>query len=102
MAFRKQNTYDKLKESIDKEEWTDTETAIDEIINSEEEAERKVLVDNIWSILTNRQKEIVYYRYVEGLSLAEIAERENIDYHSVANIIQRAIKKIKKFYSKSD
>ncbi|WP_298652174.1 sigma-70 family RNA polymerase sigma factor [uncultured Proteiniphilum sp.] len=102
IAFRKQNTYNKFKESIDKEDWTDTDTVIDKIINTEEEIERKMLIDNIWSILTTRQKEIVYYRYVEGLSLTEIAERQNMDYQSVANIIYRAIKKIKKFYSKSD
>ncbi|MPN10531.1 hypothetical protein SDC9_157826 [bioreactor metagenome] len=47
-------------------------------------------------------KKIVYYRFVGGLSLTEIAELENMDYQSVANIIYRAIKKIKKFYSRSD
>ena len=102
MAFRKQSTYNKFKESFDKENWTDTETIIDKIISSEEEIERKALVDNIWSILTTRQKEIVYYKYVEGLSLTEISEHLNIDYQSVANTVSRAIKKLRNFYTKSD
>ncbi|MEA4916082.1 sigma-70 family RNA polymerase sigma factor [Proteiniphilum sp.] len=102
MAFRKQQSYNKFKNSIDEEYWEDSESIIDKLISSEEETEQKAVVDRIWSILTTRQKEIVYYRFVGGLSLSEIAERQNMDYQSVANIIYRAIKKIKKFYSKSD
>lgn len=102
MAFRKQNSYNKYKNSIDEDDWADNDTVIDKIISSEEEMAQKAIVDNIWSIITARQKEIVYYRYVEGLSLTEIAELQNMDYQSVANIIHRAIKKIKKFYSKDD
>jgi RNA polymerase sigma factor (sigma-70 family) len=102
MAFRKENTYNKFKESINKEDWTDADTVIDKIISNEEETEQRVAVARIWSILTLRQKEIVYYRYIEELSLIEIAELQNIDYQSVANIIYRAIKKMKNFYSKSD
>lgn len=102
MAFRKQNSYNRFKKSIDENDLTDGDTVIDKIISSEEEIAQKAVVDNIWSIITTRQKEIVYYRYVEGLSLNEIAEQQNMDYQSVANIIYRAIKKIKQFYSKSD
>lgn len=101
MAFRKKNAYDKFKNSYQEEE-IDHNTAIDQIIDREEEAENNTRMDSIWSVLTDRQKEIIYYRYVEGLSLTEISEKENIHYHSVANIIQRAVKKMKDFYNKSD
>ena len=101
MAFRKQNIYNKFKELYDND-LVDNETAITTIIEQETEAEHKLQLKTLWSALTVRQKEIIYYRYVEGLSLSEIAERENMDYHSVANIIQRGIKKIKLFYNKSD
>ena len=101
MAFRKQNVYNKFKESYN-EELIDNDIAIDAIINREAEAEHESRFETVWSELTGRQKEIVYYRYVEGLSLSEIAERENMNYHSVANVIQRAIKKIKLFLEKSD
>ncbi|MDR2039141.1 MAG: sigma-70 family RNA polymerase sigma factor [Bacteroidales bacterium] len=101
MVFRKQKTYDKFKNSLD-EEPVEINTAIDNIISAESEIERKAQIDHIWSVLTTRQKKIIYYKYVEGLSISEIAKKENIDYHSVANIIQRAIKKMRNFYFKSD
>jgi RNA polymerase sigma factor (sigma-70 family) len=101
MSFRKQKAYDKFKNSLEAEP-VDVDTAIDKIINIEKEIERKEQMDNVWSVLTNRQREIIYYKFIEGLSLAEIAERESISYHSVANIIQRSLKKMKNFYSKSD
>jgi RNA polymerase sigma factor (sigma-70 family) len=102
MSFRKQNTYEKYRKSFEEEKWIETETAIDAIIRTEEEAERKQFMKEILSILSPRQKKIVYFRYVTRLSLEEIAEMENIDYHSVANIIQRALKKIRKIYLRND
>ena len=102
MTFRKQQSYRRIKNSIFQEYREESDTIIDEIINSEEEAEQQALVKHIWTLLTSRQKEIVYYRFVAGLSLNEIAEQQNIGYQSVANILYRSIKKIKKFYSKSD
>jgi len=103
MIFRKQNTYLKYQNEVGFEKgWIESETALDQLIDKEEEDKRQLIIDNIWTILTPRQKEIVYQRYVTGLSIEAIAQQENIDYHSVANIIQRAIKKIRKFYALSD
>lgn len=94
MTFRKQQSYRRIKNSIFQEYREESDTIIDEIINSEEEAEQQALVKHIWTLLTSRQKEIVYYRFVAGLSLNEIAEQQNIGYQSVANILYRSIKKI--------
>ena len=103
MVFRKQNTSQKyLNEVWFEKGWIEDETALDQLIEQEEEAKRRRVIDNIWTILTPRQKEIVYQKYIVGLSLEEIAKKENIDYHSVANIIQRAIKKIRTFYKISN
>ena len=102
MAFRRQNIHDKYAESLPEENWIETETVIDQMIENEEEDDRRKLINKTLSILTPRQKEIICHRYITGLSLEEISKQENIDYHSVANIIQRAMKKIKNFYSKSD
>ena len=101
-AFRKQNTLEKYTASIPEENWIDNETAVDQIIAHEEAEERSKLINKLLSILTPRQKEIIYHRYITGLTLEEISQQESIDYHSVANIIQRALKKIKKFYAISD
>lgn len=100
MVFRKQKTYDKYTDSL-KEDLTDlTDNTIETIINIEDEIERKSQIETVWNILTGRQKEIIYYRFIEGMSLSEISKRENINYQSVANIVQRALKKMQKFYSK--
>ena len=102
MAFRRQNAQEKYVASIPDETWIETETTEERIIDMEVAEERQKFINKILSILTPRQKEIVYYRYFTGLTLEEISQQENMDYHSVANVIQRAIKKIKKIYSKSD
>ena len=101
MTFRKQNTYDKFIKSYE-EEPIDNDTAVDIIIKKEDEIAHKVQMDEMLSILTNRQKEIIYYRFVEGLSLSEIAKMQNVNYQSILNIIQRSVKKMKKFFDKSE
>lgn len=49
--------------------------------------------------LTPHQKEAIYYRYIEELSIQEIAELMNMNYQSVQNIIQRSISKLRKEFS---
>lgn len=100
-AFKKQNSYRNIISSISMED-IDNDTAIEKLILKEKEIEQKEIVTICKSVLTQRQQEIIYYKFVEGLSLTEISDRLNIDYHSVANIIQRAFKKIRLFYLKSD
>lgn len=102
MALRRKNRHYRYLHSVGKEEWVENHTVIDQMIHVEEEAKREELINDVWALLTSRQREIVYYRYVEGLSLVEIANIQNIDYQSVANIIHRAVKKIKKKYLKGE
>lgn len=101
-AFRKQNTYREFLKRVAEEETSESEIIIEQMIREENEADRKKQIDFFWSLLTGRQKEVVYYKFVEGMKLTEIAERLGIDYHSTANIIQRALKKMRKYYLKSD
>lgn len=49
--------------------------------------------------LTPHQKEVIYYRYIEELSIQEIAELMHMNYQSVQNIIQRSITKLRKEFS---
>ena len=101
-AFRKRNTYHAFLQSMEKDDAVESDTALEGMIGREDELEHAKLMNNLWEALTNRQKELVYYRYVEGLGLDEIAQRLQMDYHSVANTIQRALKKMRKNVSKSD
>ena len=99
-SFRKQNTYHTFINTLEKEEPVDDDTAMEKMISREEDLEKTELVNSLWSVLTGRQKEIMYYRFVEGMKLEEISKRLEIDYHSVANVIQRALKKMRNFYQK--
>lgn len=73
----------------------ETETAADKLEKKEKEVEIQENIQRIFSLLTPRQKEVMFYRYVEGLSLQDIALLAGMNYQSVQNLIQRSIKKIK-------
>ncbi|MDR1557105.1 MAG: sigma-70 family RNA polymerase sigma factor [Tannerellaceae bacterium] len=74
----------------------------DRMIADEQEEERKEKMNRILDSLTPRQKEVIYYRYVEGMELTDICELMDMNYQSVQNLIQRAIKKIKVAFSEKD
>ncbi|MDR1526022.1 MAG: sigma-70 family RNA polymerase sigma factor [Tannerella sp.] len=73
-------------------------SAEDLYIEKEEEEKRRDDVRRMLSILTPNQREAVTYRYMEELSLQEIAEIMGINYHSVQNLLQRSIQKIREKY----
>jgi RNA polymerase sigma factor (sigma-70 family) len=70
-------------------------TVEDSLIDGELEEERKEKVERALSQLTPRQREVIYYRYVEGMELRDICALMEMNYQSVQNLIQRAIKKTK-------
>lgn len=55
-------------------------------------------IQEILSTLSPRQKEIIYYRYIQELSFNEICVLMDINYQSAQNLIQRSLKKIKDSY----
>ncbi|MDX9747140.1 MAG: RNA polymerase sigma factor [Paludibacter sp.] len=73
----------------------DTKNFQDDLIQEEEVEARNALVKKIFKSLNEHQREVLYKRFVEGLSLQEIASIMNINYQSVKNIIQRSLTKIK-------
>lgn len=97
-SYRKQNSYNKFKNSLEKE-YVDDDTAIEKMIEQENELKSTEQINNLWLVMTDRQKEIIYYKFFEELSLEEISQRLGIEYHSVANVIQRALKKMRNFLS---
>ena len=46
--------------------------------------------------LTEREKRVLVYRFIEGLSLPEIAERENLQYMATAVLLHRILEKLRK------
>jgi RNA polymerase sigma factor (sigma-70 family) len=74
----------------------------DRIIADEQDAEQKRKINQLLDALPPRQKEVIYYRYVEGMELSEICKLMGMNYQSVQNLIQRSIKRIKQLYAESN
>ena len=75
-------------------------TIEDRIIEDEEQAEKKETMMHLLELLTERQREVIHYRYVEELNITEISEIMKMNYQSVQNLLQRSIKKIQQTLSK--
>nr|WP_258865113.1 RNA polymerase sigma factor [Bacteroides fragilis] len=70
-------------------------TVEDEIIAAEEQAEVSQKVDEILSILTERQREIIYLRYMQECSYEEIAEIMQISVPACRKLLYRTLLKLK-------
>ena len=58
-------------------------------------------INSIMSLLTDRQREAIRYRYIECLSTEEICILMDLNYQSLQNILTRSLKKIRQHYKKS-
>lgn len=74
----------------------DEKEAIDKIIVTEE---RKIILNGL-NKLTKRQREVVFYYYIERKSMKEISEILNISYRTVVNTKTNSLKKLKKIIVK--
>lgn len=70
----------------------------DILIQQEMEQERQSEISHILDSLTPRQKEVIYYRYIEGMDIDAICELMSMNYQSVQNLIQRSFKKIRTLF----
>lgn len=75
------------------------EDHLDVLIEKETKEKKESLIKNLLAELNVNQREVIHLRYVEGLSLNEIADLMNINYQSVKNLIYRTIKKLVKIKS---
>lgn len=66
----------------------------EEYIDNEDKTNQQTLINKILSLLPIRQKEVIHYRFFEGMSLDEIAILMEMNYQSVQNLLQRSLKKI--------
>lgn len=70
----------------------------EQYIDNELQMNQQKKIKDILSVLTSRQKEIIYYRYIQELSFDEICVLMDMNYQSAQNLIQRSLKKIKEIY----
>ncbi|WP_317169865.1 RNA polymerase sigma factor [Dysgonomonas hofstadii] len=66
-----------------------------QFIEKESSKLNKQKVTQMLNELPARQREIVYYRYIEELSFDEICKLMNLNYQSAQNLIHRSIKKLR-------
>jgi RNA polymerase sigma factor (sigma-70 family) len=92
-AGRHSGTLDGLSECV----ITRAVTIEEEYIDKEHETQRQQLINKIFSLLPARQREAVHYRFFEGMSLDQIGVLMGMNYQSVQNLLQRALKKINKY-----
>lgn len=74
-------------------------TTEDLFVGAEDIRKNKEKVELALEVLTPNQKEAIYYHYMEEISIDEIALIMGINYHSVQNLLQRAIKKMRTAFS---
>lgn len=66
-----------------------------EVLSEVEQNERKQIFTGLLNRLTDRQREAIYYRFIEELSMEEISILMEMNTQSVQNIIQRSLKKLR-------
>ena len=74
-------------------------TVEEQFIQDEQYKNERKQVEKILSLLTSRQKEIIYYRFIQEMSMEEICILMDMNYQSAQNLIQRSLKKIRQNYS---
>ena len=66
-----------------------------QLIESERLYEQKKRISLIMENLTSRQREVLYYRFVEELPFEDICRLMQMNYQSVRNLLHRTIRKIR-------
>lgn len=67
-----------------------------ELINDEATAERVLYLNKLLNDLPSRQKEALFLRYNQGLSVDQIAEILNVNYQSASNLLHRGLLTLRK------
>ena len=69
-------------------------SAEDTIIEDEEQEELKFVLKESMNVLSNREREVMYLKYFDGMSYEDICSIMNINYQSVRNLVSRSLKKL--------
>lgn len=99
-AIAKNKAYDSLEaEAIP---FLQEMTVEEQFIENESYQNELQQVKDMLSILTPRQREVMYYRFIQELSIDEICQLMDLNYQSAQNLIQRSLKKIKETYKSTE
>ena len=86
-SFRKQANWLSLEEEVE----VDAEALMED---EEERRNYEKEVESLLNLLTNKQREVIYLRFIKALSIQEISEILNITPKSVRKMIYRAIERM--------
>lgn len=79
------------------------EPTVEEVfITNEQYQNQQKRIKEILTLLSPRQQEIIYYRFIQELSMDEICVLMNLNYQSAQNLIQRSLKKMRANYGSAD
>jgi len=67
-------------------------------IELEMENEQQKYIKQMLNLLSPRQREVIYYRFTEGMSFEEICQLMQMNTQSVRNLLHRSITKIREAY----
>lgn len=70
-------------------------SVLDELIAHEDEAILETAIKNLLSILTDRQREAVYLRFIQEMEYEEVASLLDMTAPAVRKLISRAIKRMR-------
>lgn len=73
----------------------------DDMIDKEEQRQIKELIDSILNILSPRQREIIYLRYVQGYDYQQIGDILGISIHCCRKHSSKALLNIRKHYGET-
>lgn len=74
----------------------------DKYIDQEQESVRKQYIRRMLNTLSPRQREVIYYRFTEGMSYEEICIIMKMNYQSVRNLAHRSVLKIRETFQEFD
>ena len=102
------NALKKTTDSLSFDEICEREETVDEspstpetiYINNEQEKQVQATVHTMMSVLTDRQREIIYYRYIKEMSVDEISKVTDMNNQSISNSIQRALGRIRDLFKR--
>ena len=73
-------------------------TIEDKLINAEERDLIKAQIDEMLSSLTERQREIIYLRYIQEYDYQQISELLNISVHGCRKLVSKAMLQLRERY----
>lgn len=69
--------------------------------HEEEQREKLNEIKRILRVLTPRQREIIYYRFIEEMEYDEICQIMSLNYQSAYNLLQRSLQKVRDTFGAS-